>query len=231
MSNSAYTMETIRARHSVRSFTDQPIEGEVLAALQAEVAAGNEQGNLHMTLVCDEPEAFDSAMAHYGKFSNARNYLIIAGSAAADLEERGGYYGERVVLLAQSLGLGTCWVGLTFKKRYVKKHLQRGDKLVIVVAMGYSESKGVSHKVKTAAELSQVEGQAPAWFAAGMDAAVLAPTAMNQQKFQIVLTGAERDGKPVVAAKNLGGFFSNVDLGIVKLHFEIGAGADSFVWE
>lgn len=228
MSNDVFTMETIRARHSVRSFTDQPIEGEVLAALQAEIESGNAKGNLHMTLVCDEAEAFDSAMAHYGKFSNVKNYLVIAGQAAADLEERAGYYGERVVLVAQALGLNSCWVGLTFKKRFVKRHLDRGDKLVIVVALGYGTTQGPSHDVKDAAEVG-CGSDAPAWFTAGTEAALLAPTAMNQQKFCFEPAG-ERDGKPAIAVKNLGGFFSKVDLGIVKLHFEIGAGTDNFTW-
>lgn len=223
--------DIMRARHSVRSYTDQALSADVRKTLQQEIDACNAEGKLHMTLVCDEPQAFDSTMAHYGKFSNVRNYLIIAGKPAADLEERAGYYGERIVLLAQSLGLKSCWVGMTFKKRFVKKALEAGEKLVIVVSLGYSQEQGASHKVKTAGEVSNADASSPAWFKEGIKAALLAPTAMNQQKFMIELQDSADGKKPVVSAKSLGGFFSNVDLGIVKLHFELGAGTDNFSWK
>lgn len=230
MNEDKLTMQSIKDRHSVRAFTSEPIGAEVRQALQDEVAYGNEQGKLHMSLVFDEPEAFNSAMAHYGKFSNVSSYLVVAGQPADDLEERAGYWGERVVLLAQSLGLNSCWVGMTFKKRFVKKQLAAGDKLAIVVALGHGETQGVAHTLKPASDVCNVSNNAPAWFNAGVQAALLAPTAMNQQKFFFELKPQADNGKPVVAAKSLGGFFSNVDLGIVKLHFEIGAGKDSFTW-
>ncbi len=48
----------------------------------------------------------------------------------------------------------------------------------------------------------------------GMEAVSLAPTAVNQQKFYFELKNG------IVTAKNLGGFYSRIDLGIVKYHFE-----------
>ena len=45
---------------------------------------------------------------------------------------------------------------------------------------------------------------------------------MNQQKFRLTYA----DGK--VAAKAGMGFYT--DLGIVKYHFEVGAGKDNFKW-
>lgn len=254
----------MRDRHAVRAYEDRPVPEDVRKKLEREVDACNRAGNLHMSIAWDEPEAFNSAMAHYGKFSNVRNYLVIAGTAAPDLELRGGYYGERVVLLAQSLGLNTCWVAMTFKKRFVRSRLAHGEKLVIVVALGYGSTQGVAHRGKDASQVSKVAGQTPAsgqvagsgqaagpaapkWFLDGVEAALLAPTAINQQKFLLelragagVATGvsagspartlAGAASKPVVNLKNLGGPYSKVDLGIVKLHFELGAGRDSFAW-
>ena len=66
----------------------------------------------------------------------------------------------------------------------------------------------------------------PAWFRAGMEAAMTAPTAVNQQKFLLTLM---RDGE-TVKAKALMGPCSKMDLGIVKYHFEIGAGDHAFQW-
>ena len=59
-------MEAVRARHSVRNYTDRPIEGEVLKALEEEIAACNREGGLHIQLICNEPRAFDSTLTHYG---------------------------------------------------------------------------------------------------------------------------------------------------------------------
>ena len=69
-----------------------------------------------------------------------------------------------------------------------------------------------------------VQGPAPDWFLRGVDAALLAPTAMNQQKFMFRLENGR------VSARAGLGFYSKVDLGIAKYHFELGAGKANFQW-
>ena len=227
-------MEAIEQRHSVRAFKDDPIDGDVLQKLDAEIAKCNEEGGLNMVLVTDEPKAFDSTLAHYGKFSNVKNYIIVAGDDAPDLDFRAGYYGERIVLLAQQLGLNTCWVALTFKKRLVKKMVKKGERLVLVIAIGYGQDGGKKRKSKSTTDVIYVPAgeEAPDWFMRGVEAALLAPTAVNQQKFVIELMEEENeDGKRLVRLLSKGGSYSDVDMGIVKLHFEIGAGTDNFEWE
>jgi len=218
--NNMNTLEAMQVRHSVRQFEDRPIEESILSSLKNEIDACNKEGHLHIQLVTNEPEAFSGTMAHYGKFSGVRNYLALIGEKSSDLEERCGYYGERIVLLAQAAGLNSCWVALTFSKGAAKKNLEikKGEKLTVVIALGYGATKGVSHKSKPMAELSTADGQMPDWFKSGMEAAMLAPTAMNQQKFRITLSG------DTAKAESLGGFYSKIDLGIVKYHFEIGSG-------
>ena len=218
-------MEAMRARHSVRSYQDKPIEEEKITAIQREIDLCNREGNLHIQLVTDEPKAFDGFMAHYGKFSRVKNYLAMIGPKSDDLEEKAGYYGERLVLLAQSLGLNTCWVALTFSKGKVPTKAGKDEKLVCVISLGYGETQGAAHRNKPMESLCQTDGAMPDWFRKGMEAALLAPTAVNQQKFMITL----KDGK--VNARATGGFYSRVDLGIVRYHFEIGAGAETFTWE
>lgn len=196
-----------------------------------QIAAGfsacNEAGGLNMKLVFDEPKAFSAFMARYGKFSGVRNYVVVAGKKADDLNERAGYWGEKFVLAAQSLGLNTCWVALTFGKGAAKKFagIGRGEKLVCAVALGYGKTQGVPHKSRPLDEVVGAKG-APEWFLRGAEAALLAPTAMNQQKFRFTLAG-ER----AVRAERTGGFYSDIDLGIVKYHFEQGAGRENFDWE
>ena len=148
--------EAMKERHSVRQYEDRPLEESIIAKLENEIEACNKESGLYIQLVKDEPKAFDSFMAHYGKFSGVRNYIAMIGKKGPDLDEKCGYYGERL--------------------------------------------------------------------RAGAEAALLAPTAMNQQKFLFTLDGNK------VSAKAGFGFYTKIDLGIAKYHFELGAGADHFEW-
>lgn len=217
--------EAIRLRHSVRSYTDRPVETEKLDALRALVEECNAASGLHIQLVTNDPTAFDTRLAHYGKFTNISNYLAMIGPKGDSLDEMVGYQGERLVLKAQMLGLNSCWVGLTFKKNPDVLHIDEGEKLRCVIALGYGATQGVTHKIKSIEKVTKVNGPMPDWFRRGVEAALLAPTSINQQKFTFVLAD---NGK--VEAKAGWGFFSKVDLGIVKYHFEIGAGKDNFEW-
>lgn len=210
-------IEVMKQRHSVRQYTDQKIPMEIQEKLKAEVERLNTEGGLHMQLFFDEPVCFDSRMAHYGKFTNVKNYLSIVGKKEPKLEEKTGYYGEKVVLLAQSLGINSCWVGMTHGKS--DAIINKDEKQVIVVSLGYGENQGVAHKSKPMDKLCSVTGDVPTWFHTGMEAAMLSPTAVNQQKFLI-----SYDGKKLNAKVNGRGFFSKVDLGIVKCDFELASG-------
>lgn len=216
--------EAMKARHSVRQYKNQPINIETISALQAEIDACNKESGMHIQLVTNEPKAFDGFMAHYGKFSGVTNYIALIGKKGSGLDEACGYYGERLVLKAQELGLNTCWVAMTYSKIKTAFTVGQGEKLYVVIAIGYGENQGVPHKSKAISEVAKVEGNIPDWFKNGMEAVLLAPTAMNQQKFLFTLD----DGKVSVKAGK--GFYTKLDLGIVKYHFEVGAGKDNFVW-
>ena len=208
-------MRAIESRHSVRQYTDEPIAGEALARLQSAIDAANAEAGLHIQLVLDEPGAFTGLLAHYGKFRGVRNYLALVGPDKPDLDELCGYYGERIVLEAQDAGLSTCWVGGTFNRRKVRYEVAPGERLCIIISVGYAVADGRPHKSKDLAKLCDTHGEAPSWFERGMRAVLLAPTAMNQQHFVFSL---ENDS--AVRARSTGGPFSKVDLGIVEYHFE-----------
>ena len=210
-------MILMNARHSVRQYEDKPIPAEILAELKQEIEACNRESGLHIQLVTDELKAFDCLMAHYGKFSGVKNYLALVGPKGADLDEKCGYHGERLVLKAQALGLNTCWVAMSYSKTPGAFQIGSGEKLTVVISLGYGKTQGVPHKSKPLSAVSNVGSDTPDWFKAGVEAALLAPTAMNQQKF----TFTYADGK--VSAKAGMGFYAKVDLGIVKYHFELGS--------
>ena len=217
-------LQAMRARHSVRAYTPQRIEGETQERLSEFLRQCEEESGLRMPLILDEPEAFGGRMAHYGKFSGARNYIALMGAQGKDLDERCGYYGEKAVLYAQTLGLNSCWVALTYSKGKSAAKPGPGERLRLVIAVGYGEGQGAPHRSKGREQVMKAQTP-PEWFLRGVDAALLAPTAMNQQKFTFTL---EENG--TVSAKAGLGFYAKVDLGIAKYHFELGAGPERVVW-
>lgn len=202
-------LDLMKERHSVRQYSDKKIDGDVKTKLDTYVASINEESGLSMQIFYNEPNCFNSMMAHYGKFSNVKNYIAIVGKK--EEQEKAGYYGEKLVLKCQELGLNTCWVALTHGKVNVQTKPQQ--KLLILIALGYGTNTGVAHKSKPIKELCK-EDAYPEWFMKGMEAVSLAPTAMNQQKFLFEMKNGQ------VYAKTLMGFYSKIDLGIVKYHFE-----------
>ena len=224
--------EAIKARHSVRAYKAQPLTEDIVKVLEKEIEEQNRQGHLNIQLVKNEPKAFQGKLAKYGKFSNVTNYLVMAGQKAEDLDERIGYYGEHLVLLAQTLGLNTCWVGLSYSKIPGTYVLEEGEVIKAYIAIGYGETQGVGHKIKTVEKVSNTSDITASWFREGVEAALLAPTAVNQQKFFFEYIPA-RDNQPaqVVAKRNFSLIgFTQMDLGIVKYHFEVGAGKNNFEW-
>lgn len=209
-------LEIMKARHSVRQYSGKKIEEEKREALRTLVNECNKESGLHIQLIFDEHKCFDSMMAHYGKFSGVENYIALVGKKDAELDEKAGYYGEKLVLKAQELGLNTCWVALTHGKS--RAEIENGEKLACIIALGYGAVQGHVHKNRPLEKLCNCASVMPDWFAAGMEAALLAPTAMNQQKFYFSFKSGE------VFAKAGKGFYTKVDLGIVKYHFETVSG-------
>lgn len=210
--------EAIDARHSVRQYTKRPIDGEILTALENEIALCNERSGLSIRLVRNDPNAVKGLWASYGAFENADNYLALIGPDTDDLYRLAGYWGERLVLFSETLGLSTCWIAGSYKKARVKKLLNDGENLAAIVSIGYAAKPGKPHRSKSFEKVTDVEGDVPDWFRAGVEAALLAPTAINQQQFRFTLRGGN------ASLKALSGPYAKIDLGIVQYHFEIGAG-------
>ncbi len=202
-------------RHSVRSYEDKPIPEDIVSALQDEIDACNMESGLNIQLVTNEKDAYK------GKFDGCSAYIALVGKKGDNFSDLCGYYGERVAIAAQMLGLNSCWTAMSVSKGAVRKNITIRDdeKLCMTIALGYGTTQGVSHKSKSPEKVSSAPADAPSWFADGVKAALLAPTAINQQKFTLTYTP---EGK--VAAKAGFGPYAKVDLGIVKYHFVAGSG-------
>lgn len=219
--------EAVFARHSVRRYNSTPLSQEQVEELHARIAKLNENFALHMQLVLNDDVAFSGRLAHYGSFRNVKNYIAVAGlktiaGCESSFDERVGYATADIVLLAQTLGLNTCVVGLTFKKTPTIE-IDDGEKLELVIAIGHGETQGVQHPMKPVTRIAPDYDSAPEWFKKGIDYVMLAPSALNQFKARFTV---DENGR--VMAKHRLGYFAKVDLGIFKYFFELGAGKEIF---
>lgn len=209
-------IELMKERHSVRQYTDKKIEKEKREILNALIAKINQKAGLRIQIIYDEPKCFNSMMAHYGKFDGVNNYIALVREKSKP-DEALGYYGEQIVLKAQELGLNTCWVAMTHGKS--KAQIDKGEKLVCLISLGYGKTAGAAHKSKKLSEVCNYKKDMPEWFLSGMEAALLAPTAMNRQKFYFELLP---DNSIKITCGR--GLYTKLDLGIVKYHFEVVSG-------
>lgn len=240
--------EAILSRHSVRKYRPDPIAEDILEQLRIAVEQVNEESGLHIQLVTNEPKAFSGPMA-YGKFSGVSTYLVLACPKEVESDLLVGYYGEKLVLYAQQLGLNSCWAGVSYRKIKGTYTLSPSERIACYIALGYGLTPGVQHKGKSLEDISNADSSTPQWFNEGVKAALLAPTAVNQQKFYIEYKGGPDstdapdgpdgtdapDGTLPKVSIRVNGLslvgYTRMDLGIAKLHFEIGAGTGNFIWD
>lgn len=146
-------LDIMRERHSVRQYQDRKIEANIRKELGACLEECNKESGLNIQIIYDEDKCFGTMMARYGKFTGVTNYIALVGKNSETLEETAGYYGEKIVLRAQELGLNTCWVAMTYGKGKCAAKINKGEKLVCVIALGYGRTQGVPHKNKDLGEV------------------------------------------------------------------------------
>lgn len=214
-------IEAIKSRRSVRVYRDTQIDGKTQAQILQFIETVNKESGQHFQVFFNEPNAFTCVFA-YGKLVNVKNYIAVVGKKTKGSEELCGYYGEKIVIFLQSIGINTCWAGISYKKSKVFATVNNDEKLYLLIAMGYGKHLGKPRRSKSFDGVADLEkgfnGEIPEWFKKGVESALLAPTAMNQQKFKFTL---KKDG--TVILKRGIGFYTKTDIGIVKYHFEIGA--------
>ncbi|KAB8295527.1 nitroreductase family protein [Bifidobacterium avesanii] len=233
-------IEAMSERHAVRDYSDRPIDGAVLDSLRALIAELNERHDLNIQLVHDDGDAFGECPTHYGRFKGVRYCIALVGPEHGDpaaLDERAGYCGERLALEAVALGLDTGWAVLHESTEHSGAwSIADGERMPAVIAIGHGNRPGRPHRSKPVEDLGAVENAdgsasgsldgAPEWFVKGLEAVQLAPSALGKQPVRFTLLA---DGR-TVRGEALDGVQAEICLGVAKLHFELGAGGDNFVW-
>lgn len=211
-------LDAIHARHAVRNYLDKPIEVDVVDKLRYEISRYNEEGKLHLQLITESPGAFKSIIPAFGRFKGVKNYIALVMNKGKENYEVCGYYGAKIMIKAQQLGLNTCWVTSSYNKNGTTAAVAAGEKLIGVIAIGYGVTNGKSHRSKNLEAVCKPCDKD--WFINGVKTALLAPTGLNKQNFMIEINGNDSavsfratDDKPM----------TQIDLGIVKYHFEVGA--------
>lgn len=204
-------------------------------ALHIWITKFNEEADLHMQLVTGNNKAFNSVRKSYGLFSGVKNYIVLAGPDDRKIREKSGYYGEKIVLEAVRLGLGTCWVGGTFSKKDVECELKPGEKIYLLITLGYEAEKIpfvngmvkklMGRKSKPIQELTDYKGDFPDWFTEGLQCVQKAPSAINKQP---VLFHLKNENEVSASTEEKG--FQDIDMGIARYHFELGAGKRNWKW-
>jgi len=222
---------------SLRSYLPDPISAEQRGELEKTASQCRELSGLNLQLIYDRPEPFNSLSKSYGLLQGVRNYFVMAGPKSdPDLAEKCGYYGEKLVLTATAMGLGTCWVGGTYDKESCLCHLGADEELICVVAVGHTPEEpggreklirlAAKRKSKSLAELARNLSGAPSWFMSGLAAVQRAPSARNRQGYQFIRQADDTVQARMTAENN----FALVDLGIAKFHFELGAHGGQWTW-
>ena len=139
--------EAILSRHSVRQYRNRPLTEEQVKTLRQQIAESNLAKNLHMQLVLNDTKTLSGIMAKPLRFRGASNYIAMVGKQSPSLQENLGYEGERLVLLAQTLGLNTCWVGGTFSRNR-NVDVNKDEMYVAVIAIGHGLTQGKQHPSK-----------------------------------------------------------------------------------
>lgn len=214
--------EAMKERHMVRKYVDKKIPEDLVSKLNERIEENNKKYDLSIKLMLDNDKAVNSIIKLL-LAKGVKNYIILAGNNIDDLAEKLGYSSADIMLYAQTLGLNTWYVGGTFN-RGVSKYVPN-KKVIGIVAIGYGVNNGIAHKSKTLEEVSSYDGTMPEWFQNGIEASLLAPTALNKQDYKII----GKDKKVKIEIDN--GIFTGANKGLIKYHFELGAGKENFDWE
>jgi hypothetical protein len=240
----------INARLSRRKYEKgRPIAAEAAQRLHEVCRDFRPYNGVRVEFIAEPPDdVFANAVGFYGNIKGAPAFLAFIGdSSDPNVQEKMGYTGEAAILEATALGLGTCWVALTYNARRVKSlvRLEKNEEIICVSPVGYTGDRwsfeekvfsgfGSNHQRKPLHSMVSglPEAQRPDWAKAAVEAARLAPSAMNRQPWDFRV---EEDGI-TVSVKGRGPEFNvamRLDCGIAMLHIELGAlsrGA-SGVWD
>ena len=242
--------EIIRSRSSVRTYRNQPLSREIREQIERYISelAGQSDARVRFQLIDSDVSLKESGakLGTYGIIKGASSFVAaaVAKEYSSNNIERLGYLFEKIVLLATSIGLGTCWLGGTLKREAFARaiNLKDDELLPVITPLGYAnKSMGLQDRMMRIIagskkrkgwdelfydadfqhSLSQSEASA---YATALEMVRLAPSASNRQPWRIVKARDVFDFylSRTRGFKNLFSFdIQRIDIGIAMCHFEL----------
>jgi nitroreductase len=243
-------IETIKVRRSCRTYDARPLDRDCVPEWTAFLESNTEGpfgGGIRFRLLEFDRMEADAlrTLGTYGVIRGARQFIIGAVGMRPKAMEDFGYCMEKNVLKATATGLGTCWLGGTFRRSGFARqmNLQEGEVLPAVTPLGFPGDRrsltdrffrfsagsdkrmpwgGLFFDRAVDTPLAQ---EAAGRFATPLECVRLAPSASNRQPWRIVREGADYH---LYLSKTPGyGKFSpdirmqNIDMGIAMCHFAL----------
>jgi hypothetical protein len=244
-------IDAIDIRTTTRNYDPTSLAEDHIRKLDTTISAVNTLSGLHIQLISDCPDVFAEANAS-GHFRNANNVIAVVGpKESPEAYEQAGFYAQRIVLAATLYGLGTGWVAGSWDRQAAAQRcsILPGEELYLGITIGYpidqaqllrsdfEELREIQSKHRPSISLAEATPDmsaaeveaAPDWFKDGVTAALKAPSAMNAQTPRFFYDAATGTAKAYIASGASGRFLLN-DLGIAKLHFQIGAEGGTWQW-
>lgn len=143
------TNKVIKDTRSVREYKDKEIDNKVITEL---LNVLNEQKGLMNDIKIDfnfieggkeAYEKLDGLVGYFGKLIKAPHYIYIVSEAKNGYLENAGYLGERLILKATDLGLGSCWIEVSENVSKVKDilNIKENQEIIGLLAIGYPKKQ------------------------------------------------------------------------------------------
>ena len=224
--------QAIDRRISCRAFERRALEPQTQRLLLRYVQEQNAVSGMHIQFLSAPDEKSTVKLARTMFTSSPLQTLVLPGRQTPEQEEQAGYYGQRIVLHAQRLGLATCWVAGTYDHHSVHAQLEEGEQVLSVIPVGYAMEKmplkqqmirvGLRRGDRSEDAFVDSEvlySQLPEWFRFCVQAVRKGPSAVNGQPINL----SWRNGEICACIWKSNHKMEYLDLGIAKAQFEAAA--------
>ncbi|MBN2076590.1 MAG: hypothetical protein JW762_13665 [Dehalococcoidales bacterium] len=196
--------KVIEKRRSRRRYDERLPKGNHLKRIKSVCEDFRPFESARSVFVQEPPDnVFKGIIGAYGTIKGAKAFIAFVGNSRHPaVEEQVGYMGEGIVLDAEASSLNTCWVGGTFKRELVDSlvDLQKNEKVYAITPVGYARKGlnleervmagfGLMHRRKSLSETTRglKKSQWPKWMKLSLEAARIAPSAVNRQPWLFLL--------------------------------------------
>jgi len=233
-------MDTIRSRRSVRTYTGEPLTEPQHAGIEAYLRELAQAYGVKLALLKNEYQ--DRKFGTYGMIKNPPAYIAAACRRDKEALIQAGIALEKSVLRCTEMGLGTCWLGGSFKRGEFGAALtvEEGEMIPAVIPVGKAQGKErwLDGVVRYVAKSGQRKPYGELFFDGGFDRPLslggapwrmalemvrLGPSASNKQPWRAVKAGEALHFylQHTAAYEKMPFDMQRLDMGIAMAHFEL----------